>query len=220
MGSHIFIDMAFIYYLEENNVPFYIGKCKNKTRRRHSHYRKFGTNIKLIELDQVGDDKKEWKFWESYYISLFRSWGFNLVNQNEGGGGPSFYSEESKQKMRKPRPGSGEKISKTLKERNHSKYYTEEVIDKIRKKLKGKLKPFTKEHIQNLAKANLESKGKMVECLNLDKDFIKDFNCLREAKEWLLIIKPNISKNVDKQIKDCCLGRQKTAHGYIWKYKS
>jgi hypothetical protein len=24
---------------------------------------------------------------------------------------------------------------------------------------------------------------------------------------------------VDKQIKDCCNGRQKTCHGYKWKYK-
>ena len=32
--------------------------------------------------------------------------------------------------MRGPRPGTGEKISKTLKERNHSHYYTDEIKEK------------------------------------------------------------------------------------------
>jgi hypothetical protein len=51
-------------------------------------------------------------------------------------------------------------------------------------------------------------------------DFIKDFPCLREAKTWLLKEKFISSPNVDKQIKDCCNGRQKTCHGFTYfKYK-
>jgi len=122
--------------------------------------------------------------------------------------------------MRKPRvKGTGDKISKTIKERNHSQYYTEEIRQKMSISQKGKPKPFTEEHIRNISKANLESKGKIVECYTLNGDFIKDFSCLREAKDWLIKKNSISSPNVDKQIKDCCNGRQKTCHGYKWKYK-
>jgi hypothetical protein len=208
--------MIEIYILEKNGVPFYVGKAKDAIRRKHSHRKKYGINIQSYIIDEVED----WKYWESYWIEQFKQWGFKLANKNNGGGGPSNYTEEQKQKMRKPRKkGTGEKISKTLKERNHSKYYTEEVRQKMALPQKGRPKPFTKEHIKNVSKANLESKGKIVECYNLNGDFIKDFPCLREAKNWLLKEKSICSPNIDKQIKDCCNGRQKTCHGYKFKYK-
>lgn len=209
--------MIKIYILEKNNIPFYIGKTKNPIRRKHLHKRTYGLDIELIIIDEVED----WKFWEKHYISLFKSWGFQLENKNNGGGGPEKYSEESKQKMRKPHiKGTGDKISKTLKERNHSKYYTKEVKQKMSLAQKGISKPFTKEHIKNISKANLESKGKIVECYNLNGKFIKNFLCLREAKNWLIKEKLLKSPNIDKQIKDCCNGRQKTCHGFKFKYKN
>lgn len=208
--------MVKIYILEKNNQPFYIGKAKDSTRRKHLHRKTYGLDIKLCAIDEVED----WKFWESYWIEQFKQWGFNLLNKNKGGGGPEQYSEEQKQKMRKPRvEGTGKKISKSLKERNHSQYYTPEVRQKMSTPQKGKPKPFTEEHIKNVSKANLESKGKTVECYDLNWNFIKDFPCLREAKIWLLKEKSISSPNVDKQIKDCCLGRQKTCHGFKFKYK-
>jgi hypothetical protein len=208
--------MTKIYILERNGVPFYVGKAKDATRRKHSHRKTYGLDIKSYIIDEVED----WKFWESYWIEQFKQWGFKLENKNNGGGGPSKYTEEQKQKMRKPRiEGTGNKISKTLKERNHSQYYTEEVRQKMAAPQKGRPKPFTEEHIKNISKANLESKGKIVECYSLDGKFIKEFNCLREAKIWIVEEKSIYSPNIDKQIKDCCNGRQKTCHGYKFKYK-
>ena len=180
--------MVKIYVLEKNSIPFYIGKAKNTIRRKHSHIRTYGSDIQLHVIDEVED----WKYWECYWIEQFKQWGFKLENKNNGGGGPSSYTEEQKQKMRKPRiEGTGEKISKTLKERNHSQYYTEEVRQKMSAPQKGRPKPFTEEHIRNVSKANLESKGKIVECYTLNGDFIKDFLCLRETKIWLLKEKSN-----------------------------
>jgi predicted GIY-YIG superfamily endonuclease len=207
--------MTSIYILERNGIPFYIGKAKDVVRRKHAHRKIFGLDIQSYIIDEVED----WKYWESYWISQFKTWGFTLENKNNGGGGPSSYTEEQKQKMRKPRvEGTGNKISKTLKERNHSQYYTEDVRQKMAISQKGKSKPFTEEHIRNISKANLESKGKIVECYSLNGDFIKDFPCLREAKIWLLKEKSVSSPNVDKQIKDCCNGKQKTCHGFKFKY--
>jgi len=205
-----------IYILEKNRQPFYIGKAKNAIRRYHSHKRTYGLDIELNIIDEVED----WRYWESYWIEQFKQWGFVLENKNKGGGGPSHYTEEQKTKMRKPhKKFTGKKISKTLLDRNHSQYYTEEVRQKMSILQKGISKPFTKEHKKNISKSNLKSKGKIVECYNLNGDFVKDFPCLREAKIWLLKEKLLHSPNVDKQIKDCCNGRQKTCHGFKFKYK-
>jgi len=224
MGSYIFIVMINIYILERNGIPFYVGKAKNTVRRQHKHYLTFGTDIKVEVIDTVED--KQWKFWEQYWIQQFKAWGFKLENKNDGGGGPTEWTLQQKQSINPKRiekiinhPTRGKHISKTLKQRNHSQYYTEDIRQKMSISQKGKPKPFTEEHIKNISKANLESKGKTIECYDLNDIFIKEFPCLREAKLWLLEIDSNISKNVDKQIKDCCLGRQKTCHKFKWKYK-
>lgn len=212
--------MIYIYYLAKNEIPFYVGKTKQTTRRRHGHYKTYGTEITLNVIDECENNKQIWKPLECYWIEQFKVWGFDLVNQNKGGGGPNFYSEEQKLKMRKPhKEGTGEKISKTLIERNHSKYYTKDIRYKMSILQKGISKTFTNEHIKNISIANLKSKGKIVECYTLLDEYILSFSCLREAAEWLLNKQPNISKNVSKQIKDCCNNRQKKCHGYIWKYK-
>jgi hypothetical protein len=213
--------MTYIYILERNNIPFYVGKTRHLIRRKHKHYVKYGKDIVLKVIDECKDDRKSiWKPLENKWIQYYRNLGYNILNKNNGGGGPTKYSEESKQKMRKPRrEGTGEKISNALKKNNHSQYYTKDVKQHLSNVLKDKSKTFTKKHIENLSKANLLSKGKIVECYDLNDNFIIDFQCLREAKNWLLKVNPLLSINVDKQIKDCCNRRQKTSHGFKWKYK-
>jgi hypothetical protein len=206
--------MYSIYYLERNSTPFYIGKAKNVVRRKHAHHSKFGSNIELIVIDEVED----WKYWETFYIWLFRSWGFVLLNKNNGGGGPSTYSEEQKNKMRKPRPGSGAKISKTLKENNHSKYYTKEIRDKISKGSKGISRPFTNSHTTNMGLAKLKQ-AKIVLQFNLDGSFVREWKSKGLAAKYLKEITGKTS-NITSQIKDCILGKQKTAYGFKWKYKN
>lgn len=192
------MNKVFIYYLERNNIPFYVGKCKNIVRRKHVHYRTYGNNINIIILDEVGEEKNEWKFWECYYISLFKTWGFQLTNKNEGGGGPSFYSDESKQKMRKPRrEGTGKKISKTLLKNNHSDYYTKEVRIKISK---GK-------NPRDIIQSSLEG------------NFIKEWESIGEISRFIKSLNKYSDKNINTQIRDNCIGRQKTAFGYKWSYK-
>jgi len=205
--------MTSIYILEKNGIPFYVGKAEDVTRRKHRHYQTYGTNITLYVIDKV----KDWKFWERHYISLFKSWGFKLENKNNGGGGPEKYTEEQKQKMRKPRPGSGDKISKTLKERNHSKYYTEEVRQKISNNNKNKSKPFSEKHKQNMGIAK-RKQAYSVLMYDLQDNLIKEWESKGQAAEW---IKEQTGKtsNITSQIKDCILGRQKTAFKYKWKYK-
>jgi hypothetical protein len=205
--------MISIYILERNGTPFYVGKANDVVRRKHKHHQTYGPNITLTIIDKV----KNWKFWEQYWICQFKAWGFNLLNQNKGGGGPEQYTEEQKQKMRKPRIlGTGDKISKTLKQRNHSKYYTESVKQKISKGNKIS-KPFSDQHKQNMGIAK-RKQAKPVLQYDLNDNLIKEWESKGQAAEW---IKEQTGKtsNITSQIKDCCLGRQKTAFKFKWKYK-
>lgn len=100
-------DVTFIYYLHRgDNIPFYIGKSNNpKKFRNRRHIRKYGENTQLEILDEV--NKQEWKYWERYWISQFKQWGFILENKNNGGNGISgfellgkIHKDETKEKMR------------------------------------------------------------------------------------------------------------------------
>jgi hypothetical protein len=122
--------MIHIYYLEKDNIPFYVGKTNNPLIREKSHKRKYGSNIQLIVLSTV--NKNNWKFWEQHYISLFKCWGFDLTNKNNGGGGPSHVIITKEHR---------EKTSKSLLGHKHS----ENTKQKIGYSNKGKLKPQIKQ---------------------------------------------------------------------------
>lgn len=89
-----------IYYLyKSDGIPFYIGKTNEINWRKQSHKRTYGFDTVLEVIDEV--PISEWKFWETHYISLFRSWGFKLENKNNGGGGSTniIFSDERNKKV-------------------------------------------------------------------------------------------------------------------------
>lgn len=114
------MDNYYIYTLETDDRIFYIGKTKNlKTRlRKHKSEAKKkrtykenlinniltnGGDIELSILDIVESGKED--FYEIYWISQFKQWGFELCNLTEGGeGGSSFngkkHSDQTKSKLR------------------------------------------------------------------------------------------------------------------------
>lgn len=71
-----------------------------------------------------------------------------------------------------------------------------------------------KGNIQTLETINKRIKkiNKYVLQYDLGGNFIKEFNSIKEVGLYLKIKKPsNISK--------CCIGKQKTAYGFVWKFK-
>lgn len=216
-------NMTYIYLLEKNNIPFYIGKTKNIITRKNFHKKKYGKEIEFIILDECSDNN--WKFLEKYWIEQFKQWGFILNNKNNGGGGPTKWSEEQKYSINPERinkiknhPNRGKNISQSLLLNNHSQYYTDKVKQKISKALKGKNNPFTEEHIKNLTKSH-QKRAKIVYQFNLQGNLIKKWvskgKAARQLKKDL-----NLTSNVVSQIKDCILGKQKTAFGHIWSYEN
>lgn len=93
---------SFIYELIDpiTNTPRYIGKAKNPQTRFSGHINdksgthkvnwiqsllKQGLKPILNKIDEVPE--KEIDFWEKHYISLYKSWGFNLTNNPKHLGG-------------------------------------------------------------------------------------------------------------------------------------
>ncbi len=111
------METTYIYCLIDprDNQPFYIGKTSrlNLKERLRGHCNEKGNNKKnckikklfrlglkpsIEKIDEV--PSTEWEFWECHYIYLFRSWGFNLTNTENGGNGPGKLSVETKEKLR------------------------------------------------------------------------------------------------------------------------
>lgn len=131
---------VYIYALIDprNDQVRYIGKANNPEERYTNHFnsardknthkrnwinsvRNDGYRPELLILDQVS--VSEWVYWEIFYISLFKTLGFDLVNYTSGGDGSTFGNKGSWKKGNVPH--------------NKGKKWSKEVIDKIRDKLIG-----------------------------------------------------------------------------------
>lgn len=94
----------------------YVGKSDNPQERLNKHQNNLNNTkyktpkwswIKSLRdkgfkpTMQVIDivPNSEWCFWEQHYISLYKSWGFNLTNMTSGGNGGFSVSLESRRKM-------------------------------------------------------------------------------------------------------------------------
>jgi len=224
-----------IYYLHRgDNIPFYVGKTKNSPKKRErEHKNKLqNKNIILETLDEVPN--QEWKFWEKYYISLFKSWGFKLINKNNGGGGSTFRSEEMKNKLSQQRKGKkpinieksilqfdleGNFIKKWV---SYTQAYNIFKNQGISKAARGEHlqasnyiwcyeKDYTHEFI--LDKIN-KIKNSTIPVLQFDANMnlINEYSSIQSA-----------SKSLNKKsaaICECCKKKRKTAYGFIWKYKT
>jgi hypothetical protein len=156
------INTTYIYFIHKgDNIPCYIGKTVNSSIRLKNHKAKNKQYTHLEIIDEVLSS--EWKFWERYWISQFKQWGFVLENKNNGGNGISGFEllgkthkDESKEKMRlakigKPSNRKGQpcseihkqRLSESMKQKEVSplkgiSYHTEESKEKIGLIHKGK----------------------------------------------------------------------------------
>jgi len=182
-----------IYFIHRgDNIPFYIGKSNRIQGRKGSHKKKFGKDIFIEIIDEVPINV--WRFWESWYINLFKSWGFKLENKNNGGGGAT------KQNFS---PIRNKKISKA----------------RLGKPMSHKGKLFTEEHKHKIKQTRGFLKTRKSTWLNtpvlqydLNGNFIKEWSSQNEATK-------SLNKNGDG-IGACCRGKQKSAYGFIWKFKN
>lgn len=223
-------------YNDPNKV--YIGKTINS--RKHNHKKTYGKCINYFYIDEINSlDHKNWKWLESYWIEQFRQWGFEVLNINNGGGGPTQWSGEllnsegnkNRIKKIKTHPTRAKKISKSTKgiplteehkqklrgPRPHlvgkkKKPLSQKTRDKISKSLKGRISPRKGTVVGSLQKENIiKANVKPVLQYDINNNFIKEWGSQIEACQYLGINPPSIS--------NCLKGRSKTGGGYKWKYK-
>ena len=195
------------------NQVRYVGKANdvsqrykahiNRARKHQIHKKNWIESLKkqglkpIIEvIDVVPIDN--WVFWETYWISQFRTWGFNLINYTEGGDGATFGNQTTFRKghvswnkgTRKPKNLKGNQ-GKT---ETNIKNYFKSGHEPWNKGKKGKLKP-DKNVYQYSAQTG---------------EFIQQWNTAKIASIKLKINETSIGH--------CCREVSKSAGGFIWKY--
>jgi hypothetical protein len=242
---------VFIYTLSDptTNVVRYIGKTKNLAMRYHNHCNKRhnekthkrnwinslmkkGLKPVMEVLDIVPES--EWIFWEKYWVNQFIVWGYDLVNNTEGGDGLSFSNQTSFKKGLTPwNKGTAAKgicnecgkeylkYIKTLKtcSRKCSTAYRKKSNNFKGTFVKG-FTPWNKGVTGYSLKKNytptkeaieraVEKNRKPIIQLSKNGEFIREFKSIAEASSITKI------SNICRVLKN----RQKTAGGFIWKYK-
>lgn len=199
-------------YGDSNKV--YIGKTTGS--RKAQHINTFGIEIVYTYIDEVYSlNRKDWKPIESYWIEQFRQWGFEVVNKNKkGGGGPEFRDEDFKRKMRKPKTEEWKQALRKPKRFVSLKGpKSEETKQKIsRANSKPKPEGFGENHRIKMIGKSSPKKGKGKPIIQIDPNS-------NYTKVWDSVM--NAAYSLNKRcnlIYDCCIGKVKTAYGYIWKY--
>ena len=185
-------------YGDPNKV--YIGKTK--CSRKNDHELTYGQQITYTYIDEVESIKYEdWGPLEKYWIEQFKQWGFEVVNRNKGGGGPSCWDDNLKLKMSLSKKGKlkpmgfGNKISKSKKG-----------IPRL--DIKGRISP---------------NKGNYILHLKTRKAIIQYDKQMNIVQEWNSPTEAGINLNIDRsQISAVARGntKWKTAGGFIFKYKN
>lgn len=212
---------TYIYTLSDpaTGVVRYVGKTINPKKRLADHCSKrkssrhkesWISSLRHKHQKPIMDiidcvDFVAWEFWEIHYISLFRSWGFDLVNHDKGGRGSA--SLETREKLRVASTGrkqSSSAIAKTA-AANRGRKNTEECKQRISEKLKGRKVP--KDVLERRARAQ----SKPIIQFDLEGNKIKEYPSVVSAKN-------DISPK-NNGLSDCLRGKTKTWCGYKWKYK-
>jgi group I intron endonuclease len=207
-----------IYYISNNknpNQPIYIGitsrdlKTRLSEHIRNNNFGKFkdwinlqiknNVDILISEIETVSKEKTKTR--EIFWIQHFKESGFEILNGNNGGGGPIELTNEQKNKLSKSRTGD----KNPFYGKSHSDNSLKKISDNNSKYWLGK--KLSKEAIQK------RSKKRNISIIQLDKNgnFIKTWKSISEASETLNIDPSSIVKVLKN--------KRKIAGNYVWKYK-
>jgi hypothetical protein len=179
-----------IYYLHRGNqIPFYVGKTKNISKKRENAH-KTRLNDESIVLEVI-DEVDDWRYWEKHYINLFKTLGYNLTNQNSGGGGPEIVKDSTKQKISQANKGTIHPLegrlatSKKLKGRKLSQEQIEKIrLSKLGKSNSKKGKPDgPKPNISKAHKGRIspnKGKSKQISLFKINNELIKIYSSYTE----------------------------------------
>lgn len=200
--------IRYIGYTKNIQKRFYghISKCKSKRNNsrkdnwiRHLLNEKVKPIIEIIDEFDDPDSIDTIKFWEMHYISLFKSWGFDLTNATDGGDG--IICAESRKKISEKLKGN-KNAEGTIGWSKGKKFLNNEIGTKRGTK-------FTVEHKNNLRGPHF---GRRIPILqySLTDEFIREWDSATQASIELGISSSGINSVCNK-------ARNKSG-GFIWKY--
>lgn len=205
--------MIGIYKITNPNEKIYIGQSKDIQGRWKRNYYSLNCNeqIKLYNsLKKYGP--------ENHIFEIIEICSEELLNEREIYWGNKF-------NVLNPKMGLNLRLG------NGNGSWGQEVKDKISEARLGM--KFTKEHCANISKAKMDyvyskdrdtkigntqrgiskpNTRKPVLQYDLKENFIKEWSSMSEALM-------SINNGKGDGISGCCLGKQKTAYGFKWKYK-
>lgn len=210
--------MAYIYILIDplTDDVRYCGKTNNIKVRIAGHLKEKRSNKdkmdwvknlksqkvkpKLCVIDEVSDE--DWSFWEKYWISQLKCWGFDLLNKTNGGESGVTGFKHTKEARRK--------ISEKQKGRTMSLEWRKNIS------LSKKGVKFSKKHKLNLS---LSHKGNVPS--NIEHVYQIDINSGNIIRKHDSIF--NALKSINVSVKSglisvACKGDIKSAYGYYWCY--
>lgn len=189
-----------------------------------------GLEVEVHQIDLV--PVSEFSFWERHYISLFKTWGFTLMNLTKGGEGTFGYkfNEESKLKISMSKSLNVYEVDENCNILNHFKSTSEAAkfhdigVSALQKHLSGKNKScgsrvFTysldsldPKEIKSIF-ATMESRHKRsVVQYDTDWNYISEYDSILSASN-------SIGLKNDSHIGEACLDKNKTCYGYRWAFK-
>jgi len=208
----------------------YIGKTKNNTRYAE-HKNTYGKDIIFTYIDEINSlDSKDWKPLETFWIEYFRQLGFDLQNKNKGGNGREFTTKETKLKMSKSSIGKCFKpiIQYDLEGNFIREWKSATEVNNILQLNKTNILSVCKQRsktafgfIWRYKNDPLPENYKLSKFDKNKKEIIQYNKLGEKIKTWNSITEASINLQINNtDISDCCLGKQKTSHGFIWRYKN
>lgn len=217
--------MIGIYKIVNPNNKIYIGQAqdinvrwkysyKNLTCKQqpklYNSLKKYGFEKHVFEvIEECPIDKLNERetYWKQYYLNQVEGdWKKMLFcNLYDAGGGPK--SEEHKKKIGLGNKGRkhSEETKQKMSQKAIGRKYSDEIKQKISQSKQGK-------KFSDDKKANMKGKRcKPIMQYNLEGTFIKEWESFKDITQNLGFHNSGLCF--------CCKGTQKTAYGFIWKYK-
>ena len=211
--------MGYIYKIRNRiDNKIYVGQTIQDVEARWKDHLKKGSNCRYLKsaINKYGMDNFEFKLvcitfdnqlddMEIKYIEQYNSLVPNGYNLRQGGNSGTHHAETK------------QKISETLKNRYQNGLihprnqlgipHSEITKKKISESLKGR--KMSQESINK--RTTSRRKNKIIQ-LDIDGNRLNSFDSCKEAAEYI-----GISLN---SINLCCIGKAKTAKGYVWIYEN
>jgi len=231
-------DSINIYILIDpiTNKIRYVGKTNNIHKRFHKHISGSKRTTKshknawingllkkqlkpIMEvIDVVSND--EWEFWEKYWISQIKTWGFDLTNEMDGGEGVNVgnvpwnkgVKGSIKVNVTSFKKGERPSIKTEIKKGEHKSQNTEFQKGQIPWNFNIPCSDETKAKISNANKGKVSPNNKAVLQFNLSMKLLAEYPSIKTASLKTGVNVSVISRIINKKIKN--------PKKFIWKYKN